>query len=93
MNYSIACSAISLSAMLLGCSSYPILNKTGTESYEVIYEYSDVYSRFGRNRDKAISEYLEFKKMIPAECVNGIIVLRAQDYEGGKALAEFRCKE
>lgn len=94
MNYLVICGVIVLSTVLLGCSStYPKLHRVGVGSYEMVYEYYDVYEKFGHDRKKAIPAYLKAIGMLPPGCTNGIDIIRAGETEGGKAWAEFRCTE
>ena len=41
----------------------------------------------------AVPRYLEAKGLVPAECTQGVVVIRSGSGEGGGGWAEFRCKE
>lgn len=59
--------------------------------YIVYYEWPYVEGNFGKNRATAVPAYMEAKGLIPSECTKGIVVVRGNDAEGGKAWAEFNC--
>ena len=41
----------------------------------------------------SVPRYLEAKRIVPAECTQGIVVIRSGSTEDGGGWAEFRCKE
>lgn len=40
----------------------------------------------------AVSRYLETKGLVPAECVNGIVIVSSRGDEAGGGTTAFRCK-
>ncbi|MEJ1405485.1 MAG: hypothetical protein RPU62_00680 [Candidatus Sedimenticola sp. (ex Thyasira tokunagai)] len=85
----------------------PGIYDVGYKHFEVINEYGlgveNVRKSIRQNPENwrtlwneaaavAVPKYLEAKGLVPAECEQGVEVIRSGSGEGGGGWAEFRCK-